>query len=162
RQGRARTGHREDPGRILRHRQRTQPQVPPLAHAGRGPAECRCPPSLTRSSSRFPPETCRCIARCPRRSCGTRTRACTCPSRRPAKRAAPTAARCTNWRVGRPPTATKDSLSLGRGPGRGTVRILVIAPSWVGDAVLTHPLLVRLKERDPSALIDVLAPTWAL
>ncbi len=32
----------------------------------------------------------------------------------------------------------------------------------MGDAVLTHPLLVRLKERDPAALIDVLAPPWAL
>ena len=41
------------------------------------------------------------------------------------------------------------------------MRILVIAPSWVGDAVLSHPLLVRLKERDPSATIDVLAPSWA-
>jgi len=41
-------------------------------------------------------------------------------------------------------------------------RILVVAPSWVGDAVLAHPLLVRLKERDPRALVDVLAPTWAL
>ena len=42
------------------------------------------------------------------------------------------------------------------------MRILVIAPSWVGDAVLTHPLLVRLKERDANAVIDVLAPAWAL
>jgi heptosyltransferase-2 len=42
------------------------------------------------------------------------------------------------------------------------MRILIIAPSWVGDAVLTHPLLVRLKERDPSGTIDVLAPPWAL
>jgi len=42
------------------------------------------------------------------------------------------------------------------------MKILVIAPSWVGDAVLTHPLLVRLRERDPSGLIDVVAPSWAL
>jgi heptosyltransferase-2 len=42
------------------------------------------------------------------------------------------------------------------------LRLLVVAPSWVGDAVLTHPLLVRLKERDPSSTIDVLAPPWAL
>jgi heptosyltransferase-2 len=40
--------------------------------------------------------------------------------------------------------------------------VLVVAPSWVGDAVLTHPLLVRLKERDPASAIDVLAPGWAL
>src|SRR5688572_4690896 len=43
-----------------------------------------------------------------------------------------------------------------------TKRILVVDPSWVGDAVLSHPLLVRLKERHPSATIDVLAPSWAL
>jgi heptosyltransferase-2 len=42
------------------------------------------------------------------------------------------------------------------------VRTLVVAPSWIGDAVLTHPLLVRLKERDPSGAIDVLAPSWAM
>ncbi len=41
-------------------------------------------------------------------------------------------------------------------------RILIVAPSWVGDAVLAHPLLVRLKERDPQSTIDVLGPPWAL
>jgi len=41
-------------------------------------------------------------------------------------------------------------------------RTLVVAPSWVGDAVLSHPLLVRLKQADPSGLIDVLGPPWAL
>jgi heptosyltransferase-2 len=41
-------------------------------------------------------------------------------------------------------------------------RVLVAGPSWIGDAVLSHPLLVRLKERDPSGTIDVLAPKWAL
>src|SRR5450755_5166619 len=39
---------------------------------------------------------------------------------------------------------------------------LVVAPSWIGDAVLSHSLLVRLKERDPQGSIDVLAPPWAL
>jgi len=38
---------------------------------------------------------------------------------------------------------------------------LVVSPSWIGDAVLTHPLLVRLKARDPGGAIDVLAPAWA-
>lgn len=42
------------------------------------------------------------------------------------------------------------------------MKTLVVAPSWIGDAVLSHPLLVRLKERDPGAPIDVLAPPWAL
>lgn len=41
-------------------------------------------------------------------------------------------------------------------------RILIVAPSWVGDAVLAQPLLVRLKEREPAAAIDVLGPPWAL
>lgn len=41
-------------------------------------------------------------------------------------------------------------------------RVLVVGPSWIGDAVLSHPLLVRLKERDPAGSIDVLAPPWAL
>ncbi len=38
---------------------------------------------------------------------------------------------------------------------------LVVSPSWIGDAVLAHPLLVRLKSRDPGGAIDVLAPAWA-
>ena len=38
---------------------------------------------------------------------------------------------------------------------------LVVSPSWIGDAVLAHPLLVRLKARDPDGAIDVLAPGWA-
>ncbi len=42
------------------------------------------------------------------------------------------------------------------------MRTLVVAPSWIGDAVLSHPLLVRLKERHPAGAIDVLAPPWAL
>ncbi|HUP98774.1 MAG TPA: lipopolysaccharide heptosyltransferase II [Usitatibacter sp.] len=41
-------------------------------------------------------------------------------------------------------------------------RTLVVAPSWIGDAILSHPLLVRLKERDPQGTIDVLAPPWCL
>jgi heptosyltransferase-2 len=38
---------------------------------------------------------------------------------------------------------------------------LVVAPSWIGDAVLSQPLLARLKARDPGGAIDVLAPEWA-
>ena len=41
-------------------------------------------------------------------------------------------------------------------------KTLVVAPSWIGDAVLSHPLLVRLKEADPQGSIDVLAPPWVL
>ena len=39
-------------------------------------------------------------------------------------------------------------------------RILVVAPSWVGDTVLAQPLLRRLRERAPGAVIDALAPPW--
>jgi heptosyltransferase-2 len=41
-------------------------------------------------------------------------------------------------------------------------RTLIVAPSWIGDAVLSHPLLVRLKEADPAAALDVLAPPWVV
>lgn len=37
---------------------------------------------------------------------------------------------------------------------------LVIAPSWVGDAVMVQPMLRRLKEQHPSLEIDVFAPDW--
>jgi heptosyltransferase-2 len=36
----------------------------------------------------------------------------------------------------------------------------VVAPSWVGDTVLAQPLLRRLHERYPGAIIDALAPPW--
>ncbi len=38
--------------------------------------------------------------------------------------------------------------------------ILIIAPNWIGDAVMTQPLLARLKAQYPSSKIDVLASTW--
>jgi heptosyltransferase II len=41
-------------------------------------------------------------------------------------------------------------------------KTLIVAPSWIGDAVLSHPLLVRLKQADPQGSIDVLAPPWVL
>ena len=39
-------------------------------------------------------------------------------------------------------------------------KILVIAPSWVGDCMLMQPMLQRLKQRHPHARIDILAPPW--
>jgi len=39
-------------------------------------------------------------------------------------------------------------------------RILVVAPNWIGDALMAQPLLGRLRARDSSAAIDVLAPDW--
>ncbi|QWD74034.1 lipopolysaccharide heptosyltransferase II [Polynucleobacter sp. TSB-Sco08W16] len=38
--------------------------------------------------------------------------------------------------------------------------ILIIAPNWIGDAVMTQPLLANLKTQYPKANIDVLASTW--
>jgi len=37
-------------------------------------------------------------------------------------------------------------------------RILVVAPNWIGDALMAQPLLARLKAS--GATIDVLAPEW--
>jgi heptosyltransferase-2 len=42
------------------------------------------------------------------------------------------------------------------------MRTLVVAPSWIGDAILSHPLLMRLKEADPQGTIDILGPAWVL
>lgn len=39
-------------------------------------------------------------------------------------------------------------------------RILVVAPNWIGDALMSQPLLSRLRERRPGVPIDVLAPEW--
>jgi len=39
-------------------------------------------------------------------------------------------------------------------------RILVVAPNWIGDALMAQPLLARLREKRPDAPIDVLAPEW--
>jgi heptosyltransferase-2 len=39
-------------------------------------------------------------------------------------------------------------------------RILVVAPNWIGDALMAQPLLARLRSRTPGAQVDVLAPEW--
>lgn len=41
-------------------------------------------------------------------------------------------------------------------------RILIVAPAWIGDAVLSQPLLMRLKMLNPTCVIDVLAPRWVM
>ena len=38
--------------------------------------------------------------------------------------------------------------------------ILIIAPNWIGDAVMTQPLLAKLKKQYPDSPIDVLAGQW--
>ena len=39
-------------------------------------------------------------------------------------------------------------------------RILIIAPNWIGDAVMSQPLLANLKTIYPRCQIDVLASPW--
>jgi heptosyltransferase II len=39
-------------------------------------------------------------------------------------------------------------------------RILIIAPNWIGDAVMSQPLLAQLKISYPNSQIDVLASPW--
>ena len=38
--------------------------------------------------------------------------------------------------------------------------ILIIAPNWIGDAVMTQPLLANIKTQFPNSKIDVLASVW--
>jgi heptosyltransferase-2 len=40
-------------------------------------------------------------------------------------------------------------------------RILIVAPSWIGDTIMMQPLLMRLKAREPDVEIHVLAPAWS-
>lgn len=37
---------------------------------------------------------------------------------------------------------------------------LVVAPSWVGDMVMSQPLIAYLAQQDSSGSVDILAPTW--
>jgi heptosyltransferase II len=39
-------------------------------------------------------------------------------------------------------------------------RILVVAPNWIGDALMAQALLARLREKAPTLQLDVLAPEW--
>jgi heptosyltransferase-2 len=42
------------------------------------------------------------------------------------------------------------------------MKILVVAPSWIGDMVLAQPLLKLLHARNPGLALDALAPRWTL
>jgi heptosyltransferase-2 len=39
-------------------------------------------------------------------------------------------------------------------------RILVVAPNWIGDALMAQPLLARLRAKRPDLKVDMLAPEW--
>lgn len=39
-------------------------------------------------------------------------------------------------------------------------RFLIVAPNWIGDALLAQPLLARLRQKFPGAIIDAIAPGW--
>ena len=41
-------------------------------------------------------------------------------------------------------------------------KILIVAPSWVGDMVMAQPLFMRLHQLHPGLQLDVLAPAWTL
>lgn len=40
------------------------------------------------------------------------------------------------------------------------LRVLVVAPNWIGDALMAQPLFARLQEKAPGLHVDVLAPEW--
>jgi heptosyltransferase-2 len=40
-------------------------------------------------------------------------------------------------------------------------KILVVAPSWIGDTVLAQPLFARLRAKNPELQLEVLAPAWS-
>ncbi len=39
-------------------------------------------------------------------------------------------------------------------------KVLIVAPSWVGDMMMAQSLLISLKLQNPDVIIDVLAPSW--
>ncbi len=41
------------------------------------------------------------------------------------------------------------------------MKYLIVGPSWVGDMVMAQSLFMLLKQQDPRAEIDVLAPAWS-
>ena len=41
------------------------------------------------------------------------------------------------------------------------VKCLIVGPSWIGDMIMAQSLFMRLREREPELVIDVLAPAWS-
>ncbi len=42
------------------------------------------------------------------------------------------------------------------------VKILIVAPSWIGDTIMAQPLFARIKAQHPTAQIDAFAPKWVM
>ena len=45
-------------------------------------------------------------------------------------------------------------------PERKNMKALIVAPAWIGDAVMAQVLFMRLHERTPGLQLDALAPAW--
>ncbi|WP_330927227.1 lipopolysaccharide heptosyltransferase II [Candidatus Sororendozoicomonas aggregata] len=41
------------------------------------------------------------------------------------------------------------------------MKYLIVGPSWVGDMVMAQSLFIAIKQQQPDAVIDVLAPAWS-
>jgi heptosyltransferase II len=39
-------------------------------------------------------------------------------------------------------------------------RVLIVAPAWVGDMVMTESLVAAIRRREPDAIVNLLAPPW--
>jgi heptosyltransferase-2 len=39
-------------------------------------------------------------------------------------------------------------------------RILIVAPAWIGDAILAEPLIALVRDPYTTPIVDILAPTW--
>ena len=39
---------------------------------------------------------------------------------------------------------------------------LIVGPSWIGDMVMAQSLFMSIQQRDPTAVIDVVAPSWSV
>ena len=60
---------------------------------------------------------------------------------------------------------TLSDASNGTAAGAGGIhapedRVLLIAPSWVGDAILSEPLVAEVRRQGVKAPVDVVAPPW--
>jgi heptosyltransferase-2 len=61
---------------------------------------------------------------------------------------------------GRPLTVEAAADGDGGASWRRDDRVLLIAPSWVGDAILSEPLVASLRRAGVAHPIDVIAPPW--